>query len=363
MTRMVRIITLMGVFALAMLGLAAAQTVPRFQVDPSWPQTLPNNWIIGTIGGITVDAQDHIWINQRPSSLDAREKRASTAPNVKCCVPAPPVIEFDQDGKVVQGWGGDGPGYKWGNDGHGIHVDHNNFVWVGDNVEAGGHIFKFTRDGKFVMRIGKPGTPGGSNDVEHLGRPADMVVDRLTNELFVADGYGNHRVIVFDATTGAYKRHWGAYGKPPSDEKIAWDPKGPPPQNFTNPVHCITFTNDGLVLVCDRQHNRIQVFRKDGTYVTEIAVLKDTIPAATTGSVMLWPDEKQSYVLTSDDPNGEFHLLNRADGKYLASFGRVGHNAGEFDNLHNLAIDSKGNIYAAEVGGKRVQKFRNLGGL
>jgi len=92
-------------------------------------ETLPNNWIIGTIGGITVDAQDHIWINQRPSALDAREKRASTAPNVKCCVPAPPVIEFDQDGKVVQGWGGDGAGYTWGNDGHGIHVDHNNFVW------------------------------------------------------------------------------------------------------------------------------------------------------------------------------------------------------------------------------------------
>jgi hypothetical protein len=115
---------------------APAQNVPKFEVDPTWPQTLPSNWIIGTIGGITVDAQDHIWINQRPSGLDAREKRASTDRNVKCCVPAPPVIEFDQAGKVVQGWGGDGPNYKWGNDGHGIHGDHNNFVWVGDNVET-----------------------------------------------------------------------------------------------------------------------------------------------------------------------------------------------------------------------------------
>ena len=218
MIRIARSLTRLCVFALLTLGVAAAQTVPKFEVDPSWPRTLPNNWIIGTIGGITVDAQDHIWINQRPSALDAREKRASTAPNVKCCVPAPPVIEFDQDGKVVQGWGGDGPGYTWGNDGHGIHVDHNNFVWVGDNIETGGHIFKFTRDGKFVMRIGKPGTPSGSNDTEHLGRPADMVVDRETNELFVADGYGNKRVIVFDATTGAYKRHWGAYGNRPSDD-------------------------------------------------------------------------------------------------------------------------------------------------
>jgi hypothetical protein len=188
--------------AAALLQPAVAEP-PKFQVDPSWPLPLPSNWIIGTIGGITVDAQDHIWINQRPSSLDVREKRASTASNVKCCVPAPPVIEFDQTGKVVQGWGGDGPGYKWGNDGHGIHVDHNNFVWVGDNVDTGGHIFKFTRDGKFVMRIGQPGTPTGSNDTAHLGRPADMAVDRETNELFVADGYGNHRVIVFDAATGA----------------------------------------------------------------------------------------------------------------------------------------------------------------
>ena len=150
---------------------------PKFAVDPTWPQPLPGNWIIGTIGGIFVDAQDHIWIDQRPSSLDAREKRAATATNVVCCVPAPPVIEFDQAGKVVQGWGGDGPDYKWGDDGHGIFVDHNNFVWVGDNIEGGGHIYKFTRDGKFVMRLGKPGTPGGSNDIEHFNRPADMVVD------------------------------------------------------------------------------------------------------------------------------------------------------------------------------------------
>jgi NHL repeat len=362
MIRTVRHLMLLGACALAMLGIAAAQNVPKFQVDPSWPQTLPNNWIIGTIGGITVDAQDHIWINQRPSSLDAREKRASTAPNVKCCVPAPPVIEFDQDGKVVQGWGGDGPNYKWGNDGHGIHVDHNNFVWVGDNIEGGGHIYKFTRDGKFVMRIGKPGAPGGSNDTEHLGRPADMAVDRETNELFVADGYGNKRVIVFDAATGAYKRHWGAYGNRPSDDKVTWDFKGPPPQQFTNPVHCITITNDGLVVVCDRQHNRMQFFRKDGTFVREIFVLKDSYPG-TIGSIVKWPDAAQTYLLVVDDPNGQFHVVNRMSGEVVNSVGRVGHQLGEFYNLHFIGIDSKGNVYSAEVQGKRVQKFRNVGGL
>src|SRR5438067_11098030 len=146
MVRTLRNVTLSCTFALALLAPAAAQTVPKFAVDPAWPQMLPNNWIIGTIGGITVDAQDHIWINQRPSSLDAREKRASTAPNAKCCVAAPPVIEFDPDGKVVQGWGGAGPNYKWGNDGDGIHVDHHDFVGVGDNIETGRHIYKFTPD-------------------------------------------------------------------------------------------------------------------------------------------------------------------------------------------------------------------------
>src|SRR6195256_6186592 len=288
-----------------MLAPASAQTVPKFEIDPSWPRTLPNNWIIGTIGGITVDAQDHIWINQRPSALDAREKRASTAPNVKCCVPAPPVIEFDQDGKVVQGWGGDGAGYTWGNDGHGIHVDHNNFVWVGDNIETGGDLYKFTREGQIVMEAGEPGTPTGSNDIAHLGRPADMVVDRETNELFVADGYGNHRVIVFDAATGAYKRHWGAYGKPPTDEKITYDPKAAMPPQFTNPVHCITITNDGLVLVCDRQHNRMQMFRKDGTFVREFFVLKESAPG-TIGSIVKWPGPAKTYLLVVDNANRTF---------------------------------------------------------
>jgi len=214
-----------------------------------------------------------------------------------------------------------------------------------------------------VAAIGKAGLVTNSNDAAKLGRPADMIVDPATNELYVADGYGNHRVIVFDAATGAYKRHWGAYGKPPTDDKITYDPKASMPQQFGNPVHCIRMSKDGLVYVCDRYNNRIQVFRKDGTFVTEFPVLKDTLPSATTGSVVFWPDAAQTYVLVSDDPNAEFHLLNRADGKYITSFGHMGHGAGEFDNLHNLAIDSKGNIYAAEVAGKRVQKFRNLGGL
>src|SRR5258705_10299566 len=170
MPRIGRRIALTGLVAAALLRPALAEP-PKFQVDPSWPLTLPNNWIIGTIGGITVDAQDHIWINQRPSSLDAREKRASTAPNVKCCVPAPPVIEFDQAGKVVQGWGGDGPGYTWGNDGHGIHVDHNNFVWVGDNVETGGASFKITPPRQILTGPAQTGPPARCEE-SRPARPA-----------------------------------------------------------------------------------------------------------------------------------------------------------------------------------------------
>src|SRR3974377_731995 len=149
MPRIGRGIAMIGLISAAwqqpMLGQPAMAEPPKFTVAPPWPQTLPDKWIIGVIGGIFVDSRDHIWINQRPSSLDAREKRASTATNVICCVPAPPVIEFDQNGKVVQGWGGDGPGYTWGNDGHGIFVDHNNFVWVGDNGAGGGDGAKLQR--------------------------------------------------------------------------------------------------------------------------------------------------------------------------------------------------------------------------
>ena len=240
MIRIVRDLMLLGACVLSTLGPAPAQTVPKFEVDPSWPKTLPNNWIIGTIGGITVDAQDHIWINQRPSGLDAREKRASTAPNVKCCVPAPPVIEFDQAGKVVQGWGGDGPDYKWGNDGHGIHVDHNNFVWVGDNIETGGHIYKFTRDGKFVMRIGKPGTPAADRATPSISAapPKWWSIARPTS-CSSPTATATSVSIVFDAATGAYKRHWGAYGKPPERREASLGLRGlPHRRRRSSPTRC-----------------------------------------------------------------------------------------------------------------------------
>jgi NHL repeat-containing protein len=362
MTRISRHFALIGLIAVVLVRPAFTADTPKFQIDPSWPKTLPNQWILGQIGGIFVDAQDHIWINQRPGTLDAREKRAATVPTVKCCKPAPSVIEFDQEGKVVQAWGGPGDGYNWPANEHGIFVDHNNFVWVAGNGMTDGMVLKFTRTGKFVLQIGKSGPMTNSMDTTQLGRAADMVVDPSTNELFVADGYFNHRVIVFDAATGAFKRMWGAYGKPPTDDKITYDPKASPPQQFNNPVHGLRLTKDGLLVVADRGNNRIQVFRKDGTFVREYQVLKES-PSGTVGSIMLWPDAMQSYFVVSDDPNGEFHVVRRSDGAVVADAGHVGLQIGQFMNLHNIAVDSKGNIYTAEVQGKRVQRFRNMSGL
>src|SRR5258705_617754 len=273
MARFVRTFSLIGLIALAMVQPALTADNPKFQIDPSWPKTLPNEWIFGQIGGIFVDAQDHIWINQRPGTLDAREKRASTAPNVKCCKPAPSVVEFDQEGNVVQAWRGPGEGYSWPSNEHGIFVDHNNFVWVAGNGMNDGMVLKFTRQGKFVLQIGKSAPMTNSKDTTQLGRAADMVVDPATNELFVADGYFNHRVIVFDAATAAFKRMWGAYGQRPDDDykfpERAQLVQGPAPQQFNNPVHSVVVSNDDLVYVADRTNNRLQVFKLDGTFVKE----------------------------------------------------------------------------------------------
>src|SRR5882757_4203859 len=211
---------LMSIVALSLP--AAAQTVPEFKVDPFWPKPLPNNWLFGQIGGVAVDGQDHVWVVQRPGSLSEDERGATlNPPRSKCCVPAPPVMEFDAAGNFIQGWGGPGAGYDWVGREHGIFVDHKGFVWIGGNAGTDSEVLKFTKDGKFVMAIGKIAPSGGSNDTTLLGKPADIEVDPSSNEVFIADGYGNRRVIVFDADTGTYKRHWGAYGKKPSDEKTA----------------------------------------------------------------------------------------------------------------------------------------------
>ena len=243
-----RLLSACGIaFAVSVAAQDGGAQVPRYDVDPFWPKPLPNRWILGAVAGVTVDARDHVWIVHRPSTLQPNETRSIWRA-------APPVLEFDANGNLVSSWGGPGTGYEWPDLEHGIHVDDQDNVWLGGGGEKDAQILKFTREGKFLMQIGRKGKGTGSNDTQNLGGVSNLIIDRAANELYVADGYVNHRVIVFDARTGAYKRHWGAYGKQPDDsyftkagEKLPspfsgavqnenrpsqYDPDGPPPPQF-----------------------------------------------------------------------------------------------------------------------------------
>jgi DNA-binding beta-propeller fold protein YncE len=340
-----------------------AKTVPQLQVDPFWPKPLPNNWLIGQVSGVYADRRDHIWIIQRPASLSDREVGATPNPPIsKCCFPAPPVLEFDQEGNLVRFWGGPGTGYEWPVSEHGIYVDNNDFVWIGGNGPKDNQILKFTLDGKFVLQIGRAGQNKGSNDTQNLGSPADIRVDESAREVYIADGYGNRRVIVFDSETGAYKRHWGAYGKTPNDAALpAYNPANPPAQQFGSPVHCVKFSKDNLVYVCDRVNNRYQVFRKDGTFVSESFFEKNTLLNGSVSDLVLSGDTGQMFIFMVDGVNNELRIVDRKSARPLARLGRPGRMAGQFHVVHNIAIDSRGNLYTTEVNtGQRVQKFRRL---
>jgi DNA-binding beta-propeller fold protein YncE len=372
---------------------AAGTQAPRFEVDPMWPKPLPNHWIVGNTIGVSVDAQDHIWIIHRAGSLERMETyAAATPPASDCCSAAPPVLEFDEEGNLIGHWGGPGPGYNWPDSNHGITVDYKGNVWIGGNGRgqapaagagsapaagatpapegqaAPGYyndnmILKFTADGKFLMQIGKPGQSKGSNDIENLKGPAKLFVDPKTNELYVADGYGNHRVIVFDAETGKYKRHWGAYGKKPDDTNLGrYNPNDPPAQQFRNPVHCAELSNDNLLYVCDRPNDRIQVFKPDGTFVKEQILYKNTLGDGSVWDIAFSKDAQQKYIFLADGANEKVHVLDRESLQVLTSFGDGGRQPGQFYAVHSIATDSKGNVFTTETyRGQRVQKFVNKG--
>jgi hypothetical protein len=337
--------------------------VPEFMVDPFWPKPLPHNWILGQVSGIHVDSRDHIWIVHRPNTLTDREVGATLNPPAsKCCFPAPPVIEFDPSGSVVTAWGGPGSGYQWPASEHGIYVDNSDNVWVAGNGPSDHHILKFTRAGAFVLQIGRSGDSKGSNDITNLGRPADFAVDDAANEVYVADGYGNRRVVVFDSRDGRYKRHWGAYGRPPNDSPLPpYDPNGPRSLHFGSPVHCVQISKDGLIYVCDRVNNRYQVFRKDGTYVAEAIFEKDTLLSGSVSDLVLSQDAAQAFIYMVDGVNNELRITDRRSGQTLGRVGRPGRGAGQFHVVHDLAIDSMGNLFTTEVNtGQRVQKFKRI---
>ena len=352
----------LGIAERALERAALAQhRAPAFQVDPMWPR-IPKAWILGQVAGLAIDARDHVWIIQRPWSLANDE--IATDPAAPCCHPAPPVMEFDADGNYVQGWGGEGEGYEWPADEHTIHVDYKGNVWISS---AGGprlptkkenQILKFTQSGKFLMQIGHRGMSKGSLDTDNFNNAADIYVYSKTNEAFIADGYVNRRVIVIDADTGRFKRMWGAYGNKPDDTAPnTLQPEGPGPQQF-NLVHGIRVSDDGLVYVADRRNNRMQVFTIDGKFQREIFIERKTKLLGTSFSVAFSPDAAQQYLYLADAGNGHVHIYDRRSLEEVGSFGRIGRYAGEFIFLHNVAVDSKGNVYTAEVGnGRRAQKF------
>jgi DNA-binding beta-propeller fold protein YncE len=347
--------------ALERAALAQRKSAPTFQVDPMWPK-MPKQWILGQVSGLDVDARDHVWIIQRPWSLNDDEKAKN--PDAVCCTPAPPVMEFDAAGNYIQGWGGEAAEYEWPKDEHSIHVDYKGNVWISS---AGGprlrertenQILKFTQAGKFLFQVGHRGKSKGSLDTANFNNAADIYVYPKTNEVFVADGYVNRRIIVLDADTGAFKRMWGAYGNPPDDAAAnTLADEGPGPQQF-NLVHGVRVSNDGVVYVADRMNNRMQVFTIDGKFQREIFIERKTKLLGTSFSVAFSPDAAQQYLYLADAGNGHVHIYDRKTLEEVGSFGRIGRYAGEFIFLHNVAVDSKGNVYTAEVGnGRRVQKF------
>ena len=354
------------VWAAAVAPHATAQSsAPQFQPEPYWPKPLPENWILGQVAGIAVDRADNIWIIHRPLTLLDDEKGAEkNPPETTCCKAAPPVLKFDPEGNLLASWGAT-PGQAWSQpwvkNEHGIHIDPDGNVWLGGN-DDGDQILKFTPDGKFLQQIGKDDGRKGSLSQTRLGRPAHMMTDDAAGEIYIADGYANHRVIVFDLKTGAFKRQWGAYGKPPSDDKLPpYRPDAKLSEQFSNPVHCVRLSNDGLVYVCDRANDRIQVFRKDGTFVKEFRVSADTLANGSVWDLVLSEDPGQKFIFMADGANGNIVTLDRETGKELTKWGRHGRQPGQFKWVHNIAIDSKGNLYTAEVGfGRRAQKFRRI---
>jgi len=343
---------------------AGAVQAPRFEVDPTFPKPLPNGMYQGQSIGLFIDpTNDHVWIVHRPDVLDAIEGGAN-GPNAtaECCKNAPPILEFDPAGNLLRSWGGsDGPGYQWPDSNHGLNIDNKGNVWIGGNGGTDGHILKFTQDGKFLMQVGKKGVTADSLSKEHFFMVAETFFYAPTNEVFVSDGYGNRRTVVVDPDTGAVKRFWGAYGKPPDDkvsrEQGAYDPSVTY-QQYRGPVHCSMVSNDGIVYVCDRTSNRIQMFKVDGTYIKEVYTQRDSRGDGSVWDVEFSKDPQQRFLYVADGRNQKVRIFDRASMTELTTFGKGGHYPGEWYSLHNIATDSKGNLYTVETyQGRRLQRF------
>ena len=335
-----------------------------YRVDPSWPQLpLPHKWLVGDVAGVNVDRHGHIWIINRPRGLRPVDVQAgNNPPTAKCCVAAPPVIEFDADGKVLRSWGGPDQVEDWFNSEHAIYPDDQDNIWIVGAGAGDGQLMKFTMDGELLLRVGRKGPVAKGDDPTMLDMPTDIYVDTKRREVYVSDGYGNHRVIVFDADTGEYKRQWTAFGKKVDPDYVSGPEKfgsrGLQDEHeiFTT-VHCVTMIEDE-VHVCDRTNKRIQVFKPDGTFLREIWFNKDLAGGAgSTWDATPVPGHPDQ-ILVVDGVNSEFAVLNRFTGEVLASYLAKGRYNGQMHWPHQIAIDGEGRVYVAEVGGSgRFQRF------
>ena len=358
--------------------MTAAGLVPMFEVDPLFPKNLPNHWLMGPTIGVDVDSTDTIWIVHRntPDQFVATTEigLVQNPPLSECCAPGPPVLAFDQKGNLVKSWGGPGTetgGYTWPSSNHGITIDPMDNVWIGGNGPGDSHILKFTKDGKFLAQYGKPdarktGEKGGqpiytrnSHDKENFGRVAKISFDAGANEAYISDGYFNRRVAVLDLATGAMKRYWGAFGKPPEDGELPRYVAGEPSQQtFRGPVHCAEIAKDGMVYVCDRNADRIQVFQKDGTFVSEHMINSKTLSQGSTWDIDFSQDPAQRFIYLADGQNMKVYIIERKTMKVLTAFGDGGRQPGMFFAVHSIAVDSHGNIYTTETyEGSRLQRF------
>ena len=367
----------------------AKPAAPTFKVDPTWPQDMPNHWIMGAVTGVFVDAKQHIWVTHLPETLTEEElyeepwnvvtppaptggRGGAAAPAVPaapkekpvqigtCCKAAPPVLEFDQQGKLVQGWGQGSYDdmSNWPREPHGIFVDHQDNVWIGSYNRH--RVMKFTRDGKLLLTLGEYEKTGGSADTHLLGGPSGIWVDPANNEAYISDGYRNRRIIVFDGATGKYLRHWGAYGNVPDDSE-RFDPKtmvsGALPKNFSTP-HGITGSKDGKIYVADRRGNRIQVFDHQGKYLAEKVIAPATLSSGSAFVPVLSPDAQQTWLYVADGTNHKVWILRRSDLEIVGDFGRGGRQLGQFLRPHGMSVANQGNLYVGEATtGRRVQRF------
>ncbi len=380
-----------------------ATSVTVFEADPSWPK-LPNNWVVGHVASVAVDSRDHVFMLHRPNTVPEAQRKMA----------APPVLEFDASGAYVNAWGGQGQGYDWPDSEHGIAVDYKNNVWIGGSAPVAPSLrnldddmlLKFDSKGKFLLQIGGRTTSKGNADTRTVHQSADVFVWPKTNEAFVADGYGNRRVIVFDADTGAFKRMWGAFGNTPIDVTPApraggaggaapaggaarggapapapapapaaggaragggggaaaaaapTDIEGLGSGQFGGPVHAVKVSNDGLVYVADRPNRRVQVFTPEGKYVTQVFINRAGPAAQSAAGLAFSPDNQQQFLYVADYGNSRIAVVERKSLQVLYQFGQRSEKPGDFQGLHHLAIDSKGNIYTGEVApGARAQRF------